>query len=41
MPRFIIADNASRSSFGVYDETYVRTSNFDRLVREGALFTNA
>lgn len=38
---FIIADDASRSSFGAYGETYVRTPNFDRIAREGVLFTNA
>ncbi|MGI9242755.1 MAG: sulfatase-like hydrolase/transferase, partial [Verrucomicrobiales bacterium] len=38
---FLIADDASRSSFGAYGETYVRTPNFDRIAREGVLFTNA
>jgi N-sulfoglucosamine sulfohydrolase len=38
---FIIADDASRDSFGVYDTTYVETPNFDRIAREGVLFTNA
>jgi arylsulfatase A-like enzyme len=38
---FIIADDASRDSMGVYGSTYVRTPNFDRIAREGVRFTNA
>ena len=38
---FIIADDASRDSFGVYGSTYVQTPGFDRIAREGALFTQA
>lgn len=38
---FIIADDASRDSMGVYGSTYVQTPNFDRIAREGVLFTNA
>lgn len=38
---FIIADDASRDSTGVYGSTYVETPNFDRIAREGALFTQA
>lgn len=38
---FIIADDASRDSMGVYGSTYVATPNFDRIAREGVLFTQA
>lgn len=38
---FIIADDASRDSMGVYGSTYVSTPNFDRIAREGVLFTQA
>jgi N-sulfoglucosamine sulfohydrolase len=38
---FIIADDASRNSMGVYGAQYVKTPNFDRLAKEGILFTNA
>lgn len=38
---FIIADDASRDSMGVYGSTYVDTPNFDRIGREGVIFTNA
>ena len=38
---FIIADDASRDSMGVYGSTYVETPNFDRIAREGVLFTQA
>ena len=38
---FIIADDASRESMGVYGSTYVKTPNFDRIATEGVLFTNA
>lgn len=38
---FIIADDASRDSFGAYGSTYVDTPNFDRIAREGVLFTEA
>lgn len=38
---FIIADDASRDGFGAYGSTYVETPNFDRIAREGVLFTQA
>ncbi len=38
---FIIADDASRDSMGIYGSTYVETPNFDRIAREGVLFTQA
>ncbi len=38
---FIIADDASRDSMGVYGSTYVKTPNFDRIASEGVLFTQA
>lgn len=38
---FIIADDASRDSFGAYGSTYVKTPNFDRIANEGVKFTNA
>lgn len=38
---FIIADDASRDSMGVYGSSYVHTPSFDRIAREGVLFTNA
>ncbi|QGJ68767.1 Heparan N-sulfatase [Planctomycetales bacterium 10988] len=38
---FIIADDASRDSFGVYGTTYVETPGFDRIAEEGVLFTQA
>lgn len=38
---FIIADDASRDSMGVYGSTYVKTPNFDRIAREGVRFTQA
>ncbi|MEM7147023.1 MAG: sulfatase [Verrucomicrobiota bacterium] len=38
---FIIADDASRDSFGAYGTTYVETPSFDRIANEGVLFTNA
>jgi arylsulfatase A-like enzyme len=38
---FIIADDASRDSMGVYGSTYVDTPNFDRIAKEGVLFTQA
>lgn len=38
---FIIADDASRDSFGAYGSTYVETPNFDRIANEGVLFTLA
>lgn len=38
---FIIADDASRDSFGVYGSTYVQTPSFDRIAREGVRFTQA
>ncbi len=38
---FIIADDASRDSMGAYGSSYVETPNFDRIAREGVLFTEA
>ncbi|HIG30130.1 MAG TPA: heparan N-sulfatase [Verrucomicrobiales bacterium] len=38
---FIIADDASRNSFGAYGSTYVKTPNFDRIASEGVLFKQA
>lgn len=38
---FLIADDASRNSFGAYGASYVETPHFDRLAKEGTLFTNA
>ncbi|MEM7476891.1 MAG: sulfatase-like hydrolase/transferase [Planctomycetota bacterium] len=38
---FLIADDASRTSFSSYGSKYVQTPNFDRIAREGVLFTNA
>ncbi|MDF1815946.1 MAG: sulfatase [Verrucomicrobiales bacterium] len=38
---FIIADDASRDSFGAYGSTYVKTPGFDRIAKEGVLFTQA
>ena len=38
---FVIADDASRNSMGAYGSTYLKTPNFDRLAREGVLFTQA
>jgi N-sulfoglucosamine sulfohydrolase len=38
---FIIADDASRDSMGAYGCEYVATPNFDRIAREGVLFTQA
>lgn len=38
---FIIADDASRDSFGAYGASWVKTPGFDRLAREGVLFTQA
>ncbi|MCG6187641.1 sulfatase family protein [Maribellus maritimus] len=37
----IIADDASRTSFGAYGSNFVETPNFDRLANKGILFTNA
>ena len=37
----IIADDASRTSFGAYGCNYAKTPNLDRLANEGVLFTNA
>ena len=34
---FIIADDASRDSFGAYGCQYVKTPGFDRIAREGVL----
>lgn len=38
---FIIADDASYNSMGVYGSEYISTPHFDKLAREGVLFTNA
>ncbi len=38
---FIIADDASRDSFGAYGATYVKTPGFDRIAAEGVVFTQA
>ncbi len=38
---FIIADDVSRESIGAYGCDYLETPNFDRIAREGVLFTNA
>ncbi len=38
---FIIADDASRDSIGVYGSTYVETPNFDRIANEGVRFEHA
>ncbi|MAS96749.1 MAG: heparan N-sulfatase [Verrucomicrobiales bacterium] len=38
---FLIADDASRDSFGAYGDTYVKTPGFDRIAKEGVLFTQA
>ena len=38
---FIIADDISRTSMGVYGCNYIKTPNFDRIANEGVLFTNA
>ena len=38
---FLIADDASRDSFGAYGAKYVKTPHFDRLAKEGVLFTQA
>lgn len=38
---FIIADDISRTSMGAYGCNYIKTPNFDKLAKEGVLFTNA
>jgi N-sulfoglucosamine sulfohydrolase len=38
---FLIADDASRTSFGAYGSAYVQTPNFDRIAAEGVLFRQA
>lgn len=38
---FIIADDASRDSMGVYGSEYVETPGFDSIARNGVLFTEA
>jgi N-sulfoglucosamine sulfohydrolase len=38
---FIIADDIGREMFGAYGSDYVETPNFDRLAKQGILFTNA
>ncbi|WP_081817028.1 sulfatase [Polaribacter sp. Hel_I_88] len=38
---FIIADDISKNSFGVYGSKDIKTPHFDRIANEGVLFTNA
>ena len=38
---FIIADDASKKSFGSYGSKSVKTPSFDYLAKEGVIFTNA
>jgi arylsulfatase A-like enzyme len=38
---FIIADDASKRSFGAYGSTSTKTPAFDSLAKEGVTFTNA
>lgn len=38
---FIIADDVSQTSLGVYGCSYIKTPNLDRLANEGARFRNA
>ena len=38
---FCIADDASWAHMGAYGCSWVRTPGFDRVAREGVLFTNA
>lgn len=38
---FIIADDISRSSYGAYGCNYIKTPGFDRIAKEGVIFTNA
>lgn len=38
---FIIADDASRDSMGVYGSSYVKTPGFDSIAEKGVLFTEA
>ena len=38
---FLIADDASRDSFGTYGCQYIKTPHFDRLAAEGVTFTEA
>ncbi|MCX6327027.1 MAG: sulfatase [Bacteroidia bacterium] len=37
----IVGDDISRTSMGVYGCKYIKTPNFDRIAKEGILFTNA
>ena len=37
----LIADDASRDSFGAYGCPYIQTPHFDRIAREGIRFTHA
>jgi len=37
----IMGDDISRTSMGAYGCDYIKTPNFDRIAREGVLFTNA
>ena len=38
---FIIADDISRNSYGAYGCEYIKTPGFDKMAKEGVLFTNA
>lgn len=38
---FIIADDISRNSYGAYGCNYIKTPGFDRIAKEGVVFTNA
>src|SRR3954464_2474894 len=38
---FVIADDWSHGQAGVYGDRAVKTPNFDRVAREGALFSNS
>ncbi|MEI8098621.1 MAG: sulfatase [Sediminibacterium sp.] len=37
----IMGDDISRTSMGVYGNKFINTPNFDRIAKEGVLFTNA
>lgn len=37
----VVADDASRGSFGTYGSSYISTPNFDKLAASGVRFTNA
>jgi len=38
---FVIADDISRTSYGAYGCKYIKTPGFDRIAKEGVLFSNA